>query len=1032
MEPNDYQTYNSKSGPTVLDQDVMDDESTVEINTVPLHSSTPLRNVALETEIVHEVTDSRSDLESLGYSASINSASTFHGSTTQNSTHVVEQGLKVIYTNIDTFLNKREELETLINQQNPEVICLVEILPKSGNYVFNECEFSINGYHSYFSTNKKRGVAVYTKSGLNTGLATIDLNEYEEVVLVTVKLQNQDSLLIGCIYRSPSSDDINNAKLIKMLEQISSRAFSHLLIVGDFNCKEINWELMTTTCIPSSCQAQLVQTINTLGWHQHVNFHTRFRRGNQPSLLDLVITNEINMIDNLSILNPIGKSDHGILIFDYLCYRENTAPRSIPKYYLGNYEEMRNYFSQYEWKQSGDVTKAWDEMKSMVIRGTNKFIPKHTPGKRKQKSWIDRTTIRSIKMKHRAWNKFNRLRSITNWNNYTKARNYATFQVKKAKYMYEYKISKEIKKNPKCFWRMVREKTKVKESIPNLVTKEGKNVQDDTEKAEILNSFFVSVFTKENTREIPNLNDRPCQKLLEDILITETKVMKLLKNLKQSKSPGPDQIHNKVLYEIREQIVKPLTSMFQASLDSGQLPKDWKVANITPIFKKGKRTDPNNYRPVSLTSAVCKIMETMIRDEIREHMEDQELFSQDQHGFRQGRSCNTQLLEAIHDWTNSIEEGHPVDVIYLDYRKAFDSVPFERLLKKLHAYGVRGKVLLWIRDFLRDRSQRVVLADTKSDMATITSGIPQGSVLGPMLFLIYVNDLPEEVLSTLKLFADDTKLYREIQNDHDKEILQNDLNELMDWSVKWQLPFNIEKCKVLHLGKNNPKHKYSIKSGTNNEVLLQEVEEEKDLGIKFDSQLNFKQHIAECVSKANQRIGLIRRNFTNLDKTIFVTLYKSLVRPILEYGNTVWQPCFKQDSIQLEKVQRRATKLVKDLRDKSYETRLKVLNLPSLVYRRKRADMLQIYRIMSHIDKLDGNKIVMRDLNVRTRGHNFKLFKPRVRTKEKRGTLGFRAITDWNTLSNDVVDAENLIQFKTRLEEQWKTKEFKFDPSNHY
>ena len=205
----------------------------------------------------------------MGYSASINSASIFHGSTIQNSTHVVERGLNVIYTNNDTFLNKREELETLINQQNPEVICLVEILPKSGNYVFNECEFSINGYHSYFSANKKRGVAVYTKSSLNTGLATIDLNEYEEVVLVTVKLQNQDSLLIGCIYRSPSSDDINNAKLIKMLEQIRSRAFSHLLIVGDFNCKEINWELMTTTCIPSSCQAQLVQTINTLGWHQH-------------------------------------------------------------------------------------------------------------------------------------------------------------------------------------------------------------------------------------------------------------------------------------------------------------------------------------------------------------------------------------------------------------------------------------------------------------------------------------------------------------------------------------------------------------------------------------------------------------------------------------------------------------------------------------------------------------------------------------------------------------------------------------------
>ena len=203
---------------------------------------------------------------------------------------------------------------------------------------------------------------------------------------------------------------------------------------------------------------------------------------------------------------------------------------------------------------------------------------------------------------------------------------------------------------------------------------------------------------------------------------------------------------------------------------------------MTPIFKKGKKSDPHNYRPVSLTSAVCKLMETVIRDEIVNHVENQNLPSPAQHGFRSHRSCSIQLIEVIHDWANSLDDNTPVDSIYLDSRKAFDSVPFERLLAKLHAYGIRGKIHQWIRDFLHNRKQTVVINTKPSDWVPVPSGIPPGSVLGQVLFLIYVNDLPDIVSSTVKLFADDTKIYRPIHDIQDQEIIQQDLNNLYKWS----------------------------------------------------------------------------------------------------------------------------------------------------------------------------------------------------------------------------------------------------------
>ena len=246
-------------------------------------------------------------------------------------------------------------------------------------------------------------------------------------------------------------------------------------------------------------------------------------------------------------------------------------------------------------------------------------------------------------------------------------------------------------------------------------------------------------------------------------------------------------------------------------------------------------------------------------------------------------------MEAIEDWSAALEDGDPLDVVYLDFAKAFDSVPHQRLLGKLDSCGVRGKLMEWIKAFLTGRQQRVVLQGSKSDWVPVTSGIPQGSVLGPTLFTIFVNDMPEWVASSIKLFADDAKLYDRVQGPLAGD-LQADINALAKWSETWMFPFNASKCKVVHLGNHNPGNAYTL-----NGTALEEDSEERDLGIIVDSQLRFHQQTAAAISKASQMLAIVKRSFANIDAFTLPLIYKALVRPFLEYGNVIWGPFGKTD-----------------------------------------------------------------------------------------------------------------------------------------
>ena len=298
------------------------------------------------------------------------------------------------------------------------------------------------------------------------------------------------------------------------------------------------------------------------------------------------------------------------------------------------------------------------------------------------------------------------------------------------------------------------------------------------------------------------------------------------------------------------------------------------------------------------------------------HMKSNKLFSRKQFGFISGRSTVLQLIKVLDNWTETMDEGRATDVVYCDFMKAFDRVPHKKLIEKVASYGIQGDFLRWIKDFLARRKQRVLVNGNESEWKAVTSGVPQGSVLGPLLFVLFINDLPEAAKhgSEVYMYADDTKVYREIKENDDCDRLQQDLDGLLGWTDKWMLDFHPDKCKYMRIGRSAIEEKrYRVHNN------ISKTETGKDIGVIIDNKLKFSEHLSEKINKANKIVGLIRRTFVYLDSPMFKSLYTALVRPHLEYANQVWCPHLIKDIEAVENVQRRATKQLSELKDLPYE-----------------------------------------------------------------------------------------------------------------
>ena len=387
-------------------------------------------------------------------------------------------------------------------------------------------------------------------------------------------------------------------------------------------------------------------------------------------------------------------------------------------------------------------------------------------------------------------------------------------------------------------------------------------------------------FNKRYQRSLNKLNR---DQALSSIDVTPNEVKRHLLLLDETKAAGADGIPTIVLRRCADELAYSLCLLYQKSLEMGELPKEWKFAKITAIFKKGGKRKPENYRPVSLTSQSCKVLERIIREQITDHVDTNNLMSPHQHGFRKKRSCQTNLLESFEVWTKVVDEGAPVDIVYCDFRKAFDTVSHQHLIKKLSSYGIKGQVLAWLSDFLSERWQAVAVGNSISSPVKVTSGVPQGSVLGPLLFLLYVNELPKLTKSELKMFADDVKLFRGIESAADVQTLQDDLNVLSHWSKEWLLRFNTSKCKVMHVGHGNPSHDYSMEQQDGTIERLQVSKLERDLGVHVADTLKATTHCQIAAKKASAALRRLKMAFPTLKVSSFRPLFTTYVRPHIEY-----------------------------------------------------------------------------------------------------------------------------------------------------
>ena len=697
----------------------------------------------------------------------------------------------------------------------------------------------------------------------------------------------------------------------------------------------------------------------------------------------------------------------------------------VPDWKNADLDKLANNLAQIDWTyelEGMTGLTCWDFLKSKINDETDRCVPKKLRRVSSRPLWMNKNIMRLIRKKKRIWKWYTS--SYYCRHDYHEYLAYKQIQsevrkaVRNAKRNFERKLAREANKNnTKPFYSYMKKRTCNKVGVGPLKNSSGQLVTDDEKMAEMLNEFFCSVFTREDCSRVPEAEQLfEGEEPLESIEFSVEAVRKKLQQLRPNSAPGPDRLWPRVLQGLSGVISLPLAIVYTRCLADGSVPADWRVANVTPIFKKGSKGVTGNYRPVSLTCVLCKVMEGILRDAIVNHLESYNLLRSSQHGFMAGKSTLSNLLEYLEELTSLVDQGHSVDVIYLDFAKAFDKVPHLRLIRKCEGLGIQGKILLWIQNWLSDRKQRVILNGMSSSWGDVLSGVPQGSVLGPTLFLIFINDIDcavEVTRGLIKKFADDTKCYMVVDSEEEKERFQAMLDGLSTWSIEWQMSFNMDKCHVMHLGRKNMNHTYDWGGGQ-----LEVTDSEKDVGVMISNTLKPSLQCASAAKKANQVLGQISRAISFRDKYTFCKLYKVYVRPHLQYCSSAWSPYTVADNEILENVQRRAVNMITNLTG-TYEQKLATLGMYTLEESRIRGDMIEMYKLMSGKSKCEASKFFKlmpaREGASSTRSNTGYLNveePPLAKSDMRRNFFSYRCPRVWNSLPDAIKQVGTVNSFK--------------------
>lgn len=942
-------------------------------------------------------------------------------------TYSTQNILRLSLINARSVVNKLPELHNMIyGSSDVGCFCFTESWL---NESVTDAMLDPNSVFAVFRSDRQRtrggGVCMLISKEFKT--IQIQLQDTPvEVDMLYVDLLFSQPYRIFVVYRPPvrlESNDCNHStpimtKLVKCLANFCNR-LGPTIIVGDFNCPNINWSKMIEPA--DSVNKELFEFVICNGFTQCVLEPTR-----SSSILDLVFVNDPFLSLKAEVTAPFGGSDHNTVIADFLYDNHNpggVSNNSLPsdstlKQYiwkLGDYTSMSTYLLTYDWDVlfSANLTadSLWHAFRAVLDTAIDMFVPyKYVPIThtiRRKKKYP--RNIRALAQRKQCLWRFCR-RDPGNQQLRDRYRQ-SVDDYKSA--VHEYEVSREKHlieaRNTGALYKYINSRLGRKHSIGILKDNDGQHVTSDIDKAELLNSYFSSVGVQDNG-VYPEFKRRVADDIkLDTVNFSPAALLKICKKLKPKATSDPNGYCNYLLKQIMPAITVPVCDMFHSFLSVGKVPSEWRSAIITPLYKKGPSSQVTNYRPISLTSIFSKLMERVISTELINYLQQHHLITKQQHGFLTKRSTSTNLIESLNDWTLNIEKRNHQSVAYIDFAKAFDSVCHKKLLIKLANYGICGSLLDWIYSFLSDRSCQTKIGNHLSSVLPIISGVVQGSCLGPVLFIIFINDITDLFPdgTCVKLFADDVKLYSKVHTD--PHVLQYCLNRVAEWSRDWQLPISENKCCVLEL-----KRLSDVVYGLENYV-LPTVQETDDLGVTVDSGLKFSQHVSKLTAKGHRLANLILKCFLSRDVDSLVRAFTTYVRPGLEYSSIVWNPMLKKDIEMLEKVQKRFTKRIPGLKCLTYCQRLARLKLDSLELRRVRADLIFTYKLVFGLINLKLTDYFILRSDTRSRGHPYKLFLPGCISTTRHSFFAYRAARIWNGLPKDSTNFSSLSLFKRSL-----------------
>ncbi|MEW8548517.1 MAG: reverse transcriptase family protein [Candidatus Thiodiazotropha sp.] len=860
------------------------------------------------------------------------------------------------------------------------------------------------------------GIIVYVKNDIpckrRQDLELLNI----ECVWLELNIKNR-KLLVGTFYRPPSSSPQVLIDIENSIGLAVDTGITDIVITGDFNLNMIN---------PQS-EKKVLDICKQYNLHQLINEPTHFTESSS-SLIDLILVSNRQSIEMFGVGEPILMQDiryHCPVysIFNFKKSISKSFQRKVWLYEKGNYDELRNKVSDFDWNtvQNEDINQYALNFSNKLLEIASECIPtKFITVRPKDLPWMNNNIRKLMRKRNRLYKKYKTNKSPDKYNSYKKIRNEVIQALRKSKKDYVDSLAYKLKNtnfSSKDYWKTLKSFIKPTQnaSIPPLLH-ESIYYSDSMDKANILNDFFVAqTILDDHNATIPDNVTQDT--FLDTISITSAEVKSVLQTLKLGKSSGPDTINNRILKELAAPLSQPLCELFNFSLMKCVCPSIWKEANVSPLFKKDDPSLVINYRPISLLNTIGKVMEKIIHKHIFNFFKQQNVITCLQSGFVPGDSTTNQLVEIYNTFCKALDEGKEVRAIFCDISKAFDRVWHKGLLFKLKNAGINGCLLQWLSSYLSDRKQRVVIPGASSDWAFIQAGVPQGSILGPLLFLLYINDIVVNINANVRLFADDTSLYLIVNDPNETAtILNDDLETIHKWAETWLVKFNPSKSESLILSRKTNANLHPPLVMNNEHI--KEVTHHKHLGLFLSNDGTWHEHIDYITSKAWQRVNIMRKLKFLLDRESLQIIYTSFIRPILEYSDIVWDNITQYEVNALQKIQNEAARIV------TGATKLVSLDMlnsetcwESLQARRSKHKLCTFYKMKNNLSPAYLSSLVPESFESTT--YNLR-DSQNIRPILTRTQLYYRSflpssIRDWNELPIEVRNSTSLASFKFQL-----------------